>query len=121
MIRAAVKLIRWASVTGGGGTSEVRTQPRTVPLATTDSRLIVASGGGGSGVGSLCGGTGDRGGDAIGPQSDGGDGESCPSLLGGTGGRREARARADHVPANPHRAKKTRRMIFFGPGTAPDK
>ena len=39
---------------GGGGASDVRTEPRTVPLATTDSRLIVAGGGGGSGTNLGC-------------------------------------------------------------------
>ncbi|MFD7948434.1 glycine-rich protein [Streptomyces sp. NPDC059744] len=34
---------------GGGGASDIRTQPRTVPLTTADSRLIVAAGGGGAG------------------------------------------------------------------------
>ena len=73
---------------GGGGASDVRTEPRTVPLATTDSRLIVAGGGGGSGLAGSCGSGGDdlggTGGDAG---SDGGQGGSCPSVAGGTGGK----------------------------------
>ncbi|WP_406411071.1 calcium-binding protein [Streptomyces sp. NBC_01614] len=36
---------------GGGGASDLRTEPRTTPLTTKDSRLIVAAGGGGTGVG----------------------------------------------------------------------
>jgi hypothetical protein len=59
---------------GGGGASDVRTQPRTVPLASDDSRLIVAAGGGGGGSGD----GGGKGGDAG---TDGGDGSP------GTGGK----------------------------------
>ena len=90
---------------GGGGASDVRTQPRTVPLASDDSRLIVAAGGGGGGAGGLCrdlldpelqqpllGGTGGVAGGFL--DSDGGDGEPCvvefgtlPYILsGGKGG-----------------------------------
>jgi hypothetical protein len=80
---------------GGGGASDVRTKPRTVPLAPSDdSRLIVAAGGGGAGIGGNCtppgssSDVGGRGGDA---ESDGGDGESCGeppfTAVGGTGGQ----------------------------------
>jgi hypothetical protein len=92
---------------GGGGASDVRTQPRTVPLASDDSRLIVAAGGGGGGAGGTCNGPassrallGGSGGDAVSDGgvpagSDGGDGESClldlgtvdRTLTGGTGGK----------------------------------
>jgi hypothetical protein len=78
---------------GGGGASDVRTQPRTVPLASDDSRLIVAAGGGGGGAGGLCrdlldpelqqpllGGTGGVAGGFL--DSDGGDGEPCVVELG---------------------------------------
>jgi hypothetical protein len=77
----------------GGGASDVRTQPRTVPLASDDSRLIVAAGGGGGGAGGLCrdlldpelqqpllGGTGGVAGGFL--DSDGGDGEPCVVELG---------------------------------------
>ena len=72
---------------GGGGASDVRSQPRTVPLASNDSRLIVAGGGGGSASGQDCGfGTqpGGAGGDAG---ADGGTGSACDTIAGGTGGK----------------------------------
>jgi hypothetical protein len=73
---------------GGGGASDVRTEPRTVPLAITDSRLIVAAGGGGSGQAAPCNppntSLGGAGGDAG---SDGSNGEACGSFAGGTGGK----------------------------------
>jgi hypothetical protein len=74
----------------GGGASDVRTQPRTVPLASDDSRLIVAAGGGGAGIGGNCtppGSSSDVGGSGGDAGSDGGNGESCPGASGGTGGK----------------------------------
>src|SRR4051794_19180541 len=76
---------------GGGGASDIRTAPRASGLA-TDTRLIVAAGGGGQGAtgGS---GTGGAGGDAeaAGANSDtglsgGGPGTSGAGGAGGTGG-----------------------------------
>jgi hypothetical protein len=78
----------------GGGASDVRTQPRTVPLASDDSRLIVAAGGGGAGIGGNCtppGSSSDVGGSGGDAGSDGGNGESCGeppfTAVGGTGGK----------------------------------
>jgi hypothetical protein len=74
----------------GGGASDVRTQPRTVPLASDDSRLIVAAGGGGAGIGGNCtppGSSSDVGGSGGDAGSDGGNGESCQGASGGTGGK----------------------------------
>jgi hypothetical protein len=77
---------------GGGGASDVRTQPRTVPLTPSDdSRLIVAAGGGGEGIPGNCGSSSDGGGSGGDPLTDGGDGESCGeppfTAAGGTGGK----------------------------------
>ena len=77
---------------GGGGASDVRTQPRTVPLTPSDdSRLIVAAGGGGEGIPGNCGSSSDGGGTGGDTFTDGGDGESCGeppfTAVGGTGGK----------------------------------
>jgi hypothetical protein len=56
---------------GGGGASDVRTSPRSVPLTTSDTRLVVAAGGGGSGL------PGGAGGDA---------GSAAPGTCGGEAG-----------------------------------
>ena len=67
---------------GGGGASDVRSQPRTVALGTVDSRLVVAGGGGGTAYGS----GGDAGDDTIAGAGDGGNGSLAVAGDGGNGG-----------------------------------
>ncbi|WP_188309909.1 Ig-like domain-containing protein [Streptomyces sp. CBMA123] len=64
---------------GGGGASDIRTQSRTVPLTTIDSRLVVAAGGGGAGEAGQSPCPGSPGGDAGQPGANG-------ACSGGTGG-----------------------------------
>jgi Glycine rich protein len=68
---------------GGGGASDIRTAPRSTPLSTEDTRLIVAAGGGGAG-GDGPFGTGGDGGDA---ESQGGSSEVYAG--GGAGNQTE--------------------------------
>ncbi|MET8627298.1 glycine-rich protein [Kitasatospora sp. NPDC004669] len=76
---------------GGRGASDIRTQPSTTPLTTTDSRLVVAAGGGAGWAGQC---TGSPGGDAGQPGTNatcnggdgGGAGTSTHGGAGGTGG-----------------------------------
>lgn len=67
---------------GGGGASDIRTQSRTVPLTTADSRLIVAAGGGGAGEAAQNPCPGSPGGDAGQPGTDG----ACSGGMGGGAG-----------------------------------
>lgn len=55
---------------GGGGASDIRTAPRSMPLATKDTRLVVAGGGGGAGA------TGEETGGKGGAASESGEGSS---------------------------------------------
>ena len=82
---------------GGGGASDIRTAPRATPLATEDTRLVVAAGGGGGGsTGSETGGKGGNAGEAgeqttyagggAGTETEGGEGaEGCFLNLAGSG------------------------------------
>ena len=86
---------------GGGGASDIRTAPRSTPLSTEDTRLIVAGGGGGGGgdgptglganggaagsPGSTSAG-GNEGGAAGGESAGGGGGFGCAGNTGGEGG-----------------------------------
>lgn len=64
---------------GGGGASDVRTMPRSTPLSTVDSRLVVAAGGGGAGVGQApC---------AVSAGGDAGSAGADGDCGGGTGGQ----------------------------------
>lgn len=67
---------------GGGGASDVRGQPRSVPLTTVDSRIVVAGGGGGTAYSP----GGDAGYDEIAGAGDGGKGALVVPGSGGNGG-----------------------------------